>query len=377
MKYRLLYFVFFLIGVSIYGQQDYKGIVLDAETSIPVPFVNIGINEYGIGTVSDENGKFHLTFDLKPLPSDTIVFSSLGYKILEITVEDFPMAFNEYPKFMMKPQAIGLNEVVVTNKGKRFISDGIGYRNYGEENYGYWKDNVSLGAELATKIVAKKGLRRLEAFQFEIVHNVSDSLLIRINVYDDDGNLGFPGTNLNTSLNNIITTVRKKQRLVQVDLLPYDIYVNDDFVISLELLKVYGDTDVNLVLAASNDLYGSYRRYTSQGMWEFLSDKNMAYFLKTNFMVSEKMAQRFEKREVRKNINKRTVSGFTIRKGKMVVGVEVRNRRTKEIVYTNNKGRYAIGAKKNDDIMFSKEGFKTMILKVSDKSTENIKMKEE
>ena len=68
----------------------------------------------------------------------------------------------------MQPTIVALDEVVVSNKGERFITDFVGYKNFGEKTFGYWKDNKALGGELATCILAKKGIRKLDRFNFEV-----------------------------------------------------------------------------------------------------------------------------------------------------------------------------------------------------------------
>lgn len=372
------YGIIFLLSTFVAAQKDYKGKVLDAKTGQVIPYVNIGIVEQGVGTVSDEEGLFHLYFEKDQVNSQTnILFSALGYAPLNIPVEKMPLVFNEYPVFKMNPERVALNEVVVSNKGDRFITDLIGYKNFGEKTFGYWKDQIALGGELATRIVAKSGLRRLDRFQFEVFYNPSDSLLLRVNIYEDDGPMGSPKTNLNTSGKNILVTVKKNDRMVWVDLKPYDIYVKNDFMVSLELLKVYGEEELGLILAAAFNKYGSYRKYASQDKWERIDDSNMGYYLETQFMVSEKVAQRFEKREAKKKRKMRTISGFALRKGRMVSGVEVTNTRTKETVFTDENGRYTIPADKKDEILFKKEGYKLMVLTVGDKPTANIIMKGE
>lgn len=359
-----------------HAQQDYKGKVVDAETGEPIPYVNIGVVEKGIGTVSDEEGLFNLYLKSNEVePTVKILFSALGYTSLNIDIAKMPLTSNEYPIFKMEPSGISLNEVVVSNKDGRFIPDVIGYKNYGEASFGYWKDNVALGGELATKIVAKKGLRRLEKLQFEVFDNPSDSLLLRVNIYDDDGALGFPKANLNTSNRNILVTLKKTDKIIWVDLKPFDIYTKDSFMVSLELLKVYGEEKLGLVLAAALNRYGSYRKYSSQDGWEIITEQNMAYSLETSLMVSEKMAQRFEKKDERKKKKIRTLSGYTLRNGKMIAGVEVTNSRTKEIIFTDDSGRYLIAANKRDEIFFKKDGFKVMVLTVGEKPTQNVIMK--
>ena len=371
-----LFLLLFLSFVSIFAQKDYKGKVVDAVNGETIPFVNIGIVEQAIGTVSDEDGLFHLYFEKGEVESTaTILFSALGYAPLNIPVAEMPLIYNEYPVFKMNPERVRLNEVVVSNKNGRFIPDAIGYKNFGERTFGYWKDQIALGGELATRVIAKSGIRRLEKFQFEVFFNPSDSLLLRVNIYEDDGPVGSPKTNLNKSGKNILVTVKNSDKLVWVDLSPFDIYVENDFMVSLELLKVYGDKELGLILAAAFNQYGSYRKYASQDKWERIADQNMAYFLETSYMVSEKAAKRFEKREIRKKKKVRTISGFALRKGRMIAGVEVMNSRTKQTVYTDNGGRYTIEADKNDEIYFKKEGFQVMVLTVGDKPTANIIMK--
>lgn len=375
-KIGLSFLLVFIATVYGFAQKDYKGKVVDAKTGEVIPFVNIGIVEEGIGTVSDEEGLFHLYFEKKEVGSEAVIlFSALGYSPLNIAVAEMPLVYNEYPIFKMTPERVVLDEVVVSNKGNRFITDFVGYKNYGERTFGYWKDQIALGGELATRVVAKSGLRRLDRLQFEVFYNPSDSLLLRINIYEDDGPLGSPKTNLNKSGKNALVTVKSTDKIVWVDLKPYDIYVKNDFVVSLELLKVYGDQELGLILAAAFDKFGSYRKYASQDKWERIADQNMAYYLETQFMVSEKVAERFERREAKKKKKIRTISGFALQKGRMVVGVEVTNTRTREIVFTDENGRYTIAADKRDEILFKKEGFKLMKLTVGDRPTANIIMK--
>ena len=377
------------------AQQDFKGKVIDAKTKEPIPYVNIGIIDAGIGTVSDEKGLFHLPIDIKQFSKDSqILFSALGYETFYTPVSDIEKVYNEYTEIPLQPSVLELNEVVVSNKGKRFIQDDIGYRNYGEKSFGYWKDNIALGGELATNIIVKKGLRKLKKFEFEIWSNPSDSLLLRVNFYKVDGELGKPKTNLNTSKKNIYKTIYSTDIVVTVDLEPYEIYVKDNFIASLELLEIYGEQDLGLVLAASLPHHkvaksppiiggtslrtngkGSYRRYASQDNWKLISDVNMAYHIESDLMVSEKVAQRYERKMAKRKKNRQKVSGFAILNGKMISDVTVLNSRTKETTKTNENGKYIIEAKEKDILMFSKKGFHVVSNKVRDKPTLNALMK--
>ena len=363
-----------LFGFSslVSAQKDYKGKIVDAKTGNPVPYVNIGIVDRGIGTVSDEDGIFHLELTPQILNTDEdVLFSSLGYEPLRIAIPNLEYRYNEYPLVRLKPSIVQLQEVVVSNSNGEFVDQKAGYKNFGENIFGYWKENGALGGELATHIKVKKGLRKLNSLGFEIWSSTSDSVLLRVNVYDLDGKWGMPKTNLNTSKQSIVYTVKKGQRFAQVDLNPYSLFVRDDFVVSLELLEVFGSEELGLVLAASSYDTDSFRKYASQDKWEKLPNSAMAFSLETSFMVPSKTAERIKKRQEKKKDKRAMVSGFVINRGRMLSEVDVTNMRTKEQVKSNENGRYVIHAKEKDVLAFSLNGFETKYYRVADKITLN------
>lgn len=366
-----------LSSYSSFAQLNYKGQILDAKTQEPLPYVNIGIVGKGVGTVTDEEGLFYLAIDTSKFEgTDIIQISSLGYKTVEISVGQISSRAAEFPKILMQPSDFVLDEVVLLSDALVPITEFLGYRNYGEKNFGYWNKNIALGGELSTKVKALKGRRQLNSLEFEVWENPSDSVLIRVNIYDLGGGLlGAPGSNLNKSQKNILHTLPKGKNVIKIDLNPYELYVEDDFFVSLELLKVYGDKELGLVLAASGREGSSFRKYASQGEWEFVSDLHMAYYLETSPYVTQKKAKRYEKKVERVRAKKETLSGFAIFRGKMIAGVTVQNERTKETVQTDESGRYVIEAEKKDIILFSKKGYKTMVLRVSDDQFANAILK--
>ena len=297
--YGLFWVHVILFSNILSAQLDYKGKIVDGKSGQPIPYVNIGIVEKGIGTVSDEEGIFHLKFNPDLYASnDVILFSSLGYEKLVIPITNLKFVYNEYPILKLNPSILELNEVVVTDKKGEFVKKSAGYKNTGEIAYGYWKDNIALGGELASHIPVAKGLKQLKSFGFEIWENVSDSVLVRINIYDV-GTFRLPGNNLNESRLNILHTIRKNDMFADVDLMPYSIFVKDDFIVSIELLQVYGKEEPRMALAGVSFGNGSFRKYASQDKWEKISDKSMAFFLETSHFVSVKEAERYRRREKR------------------------------------------------------------------------------
>ncbi|MEO0573170.1 MAG: carboxypeptidase-like regulatory domain-containing protein [Bacteroidota bacterium] len=370
-KFKIVLFFFLIHNVS-HAQLPLYGKVINSETAEGIPFVNIGFVDLGIGTVSNEEGEFLLEFYPDKTSEDAVLqFSSLGYTTKKIDNSDALRFFDKELVVHMTPQEMQLKEVEVYNNGE-FISDNVGYRNYGEEFIGYWKDNMALGGELATRVIVRDGLRKLHSLEFTVRENVSDSLLLRINVYDDDGGVyRLPGTNLNKSGKGILYVLKAGQESILINLDPFEIMVEDDFIVSLELIEVYGKSPPGLVLEAANNGFGSYRRYTSQDKWSKFSLINMAYYLRTSLLVSKQEAARYDIKRNRQLKRRRTVSGFAIANSTMVSDVLVRNLRTREVVYTNEKGRYSIGARKGDILSFQKDGFQAFSQMVKNELTIN------
>lgn len=357
-----------------YGQQDFKGLIVDKNTNEPIPFVNIGILNKGVGTVSDEQGLFHLELDPTKINlSDTLQFSSLGYASISKLVAELQFSYNSYPKVSMVPQAELLEEVVVTNAGLYESDDQIGYENGGQEFYGYWKDNIALGGELATKIKSKKGLRKLNEFTFEVLGSTSDSVLVRVNFYKPDVKEGFPGTNLNTSGKNILYTIKTTPVFVRIDLSQYDLFVRDEFIVSLELLRVYGTSKIGLVLAAANNRFtNSYKKYASQDAWEILKNSAMAYEIKST-IYTKKPKKKAAKKEIQKEA-KPSISGYVFHGNNMLTDVQVINLRTGISVKTNEKGNYQIEASEGDILQFTASGMKKLRVRILNKKFINIRL---
>lgn len=373
---KAFFLIWFLLPCICVAQSDYKGRVLDAKTNAPIPYVNIGIVNKGIGTVSDEEGLFHLPLNIPDLsPDEKILFSSLGYQSLEIFVRDIELVYNEYPVIQLEPEIVALNEVVVTNIDADFVDELVGNTNsFGTNAYGYWKDNVALGGELATRIRVEKGFRKLNSLGFEIASNEMDSVLLRINIYDLAGERNVSKTNLNKSGKNILFKLKKDNTNPRIDLMPYGISVENDFVVSLEIIEIYGNDALALAIPAIHNDAGSFRRYASQDKWERISDLGMSYYFETSVLLSKKEAEQLNRKKDKRKKRMRKIYGFVINKGRMLPEVRVLNRRTKESVETDRKGRYTIHAKSSDILCFEKPNHTTRCFKVKKKNTLNVQM---
>lgn len=348
------------------SQYTLQGKVVDADTDEPIPFVNIGILGERLGTVSNTRGAFRLSIPSGAMGSEYLLrFSSLGFEAREIPLGR--LADSDYLVIRLTPATIALQEVVVSALPTYRLEEIVGYPLESSRDFAYWKDSLALGAELASRIRVSKGLRKLNTLFFNTGGNPADSILFRVNVYAFEGIGKDPGKNLNTGARNILFTLPGGAAEAVVDLEPYDIWTEDDFLLSLELLEVYGSDQIALTMPATQDSRGAtLRRYASQGLWEEIGDYGVGYSLQTTYYtddirksVNKKVARRLKRTQER-------VSGFVFYGRRGLEDVRVENLNTNEETRTGSRGRYQIMASPGDLLRFTREGGngKVLILRV-------------
>ncbi len=144
--------VFFLIiaSVQLLYAQEYtvKGSVYDKETSEPLSFVNIIINESQKGGISDIEGRFSLTSDEKPV---YLKLSYVGYETYTYTIPDI----KKHCHIFLKRSEIMLDEVVIVpgeNPAHRIIDSVLQNRDKNnpemQQSFSYMSHNkVSFGID--------------------------------------------------------------------------------------------------------------------------------------------------------------------------------------------------------------------------------------
>ncbi len=247
---------------SVYAQITISGKITQSDSGKAVEFANIGIVDRAKGTVSDFDGTFSMYFEVEEInPKDTLQISRIGYKTLKFSTQDFVRRITSNTIISMEPSLYELEGITV--KSSDADKRRIGNKSSSKRLFGFWNDSLALGGEHASKIMVRKGPVKLEDLSFNVVANISDSLLVRVNVYQLEK--GLPGKN--TSNANILHTIKQPQGTISIDLSPYNIVVDDHFVISLELLKIYGGR-VGIGISAFDDGPRSYTRLVSQGKWK-------------------------------------------------------------------------------------------------------------
>ena len=177
----------FLLGVSnslIAQEKKVIGRLVDAETKQAIPYVNIGVFQKNIGTVSDENGNFVLGFSDYSTASDSIIFSHIGYQTVKYAISQLLKSVGDIPLY---PESTLLQEVSIKPKkmAKKFLGrngKGLGLMHF--NFYTFYEKEVDdrLGKEAGVLLPVKRDCF-LNELQMNISSNEFSNLKFRLNLY--------------------------------------------------------------------------------------------------------------------------------------------------------------------------------------------------
>ena len=259
MRAYLIIITAFIINIA--NAQQYSGIIRDSTTNEPIPFVNIGIMNKGTGTVSQADGNFKLIIAHEFL-ADTIRISMIGYEKKMILVRDFIEA-NEYNfiTINLQPDIQELNTIIVRPRNMKEIILGNTFDS--PHIMAGFKTN-DLGAEIETIMkVHDERTYYLKTAGFYIGKCLYDSILFRVNIYNIVDRK--PGEILHTL--PIYVKIVNGQTKLLIDLTPYNITVDDDFILSLEWIQDLSDKTTSLMFCAGFIGNRIFYKLTSQDKW--------------------------------------------------------------------------------------------------------------
>ena len=231
---RPTYLIFLLLlGNILQAQTLVFGKITDAKSNEPLPYVNIGIPGAGIGTVSDEQGYY-----LIEIPPDKIIdslyFSMVGFAFQSFKIDQIEGTNEKLLNIAFNPEITALKEVVVTSGKWEKIAVG-NETNSKLITTGFTTNQ--LGNEIAQFVRIKKQRPTLiQRFWLSIAENSIESVILRLNIYLEEE--GFPGENILQE--PIYLELPNEPQTITVDLTPYDIYVEDDFFVSIEWIEDLG-----------------------------------------------------------------------------------------------------------------------------------------
>ncbi len=259
-----------LFSLSIFGQKIMDGIIIDSEINKPVPYVNIGILNKNKGTVSDKNGKFSIEIS-NDFSNDTIRISSIGYKTQSYIVNILQEKMITNSSIKLYPETVALNEVVVS--GKKLKEKIIGNKTKSGMMRGGFR-NAALGHELGIRIKLKSIPIFIKEFHTNVTSNTGESMIFRLNFYNLKD--GLPDERIFNK--NIIFQIEIKEGEFTLDLSEYNIVLNEDFYLTVELVENQKQGE-EIFFSAS--LLGNpiITRQTSQGKWDKLGSVGIGFNL--------------------------------------------------------------------------------------------------
>ena len=259
----------------LHSQTSLRGRLLDAENKEPVGYVSIGIPGSSTGTVAGPDGSFELFVpaDVK----DSVAFSCIGYVRRIVALRDIAAANGA--DILLQPASVQLREVVISPSMETETSV-LGMEKTGtvmSVNFAINdRTNQNLGSEIGRRFKIKKAAQ-LEKFSFFVEANNFDTVQFRINVYALDG--GEPGDNLLKD-NIIVTLPGKIKGWVEVDLLPYDVRVDQSVVVAAEWVYAskkgnYLSLPIGMPRPGNQHFY----KFGSQNRWKVFNMMSAAMLL--------------------------------------------------------------------------------------------------
>lgn len=228
--------ILILTIVPVFSQKIIKGRILE-QNNTPIAYVNIGILNSSIGTISNQDGTFIIEIPEGHF-KDTVTFSALGFvrKLIPVKLLQENRIINI---FLTEKEEI-LKEVIVTSKKDKRKEFALGNRYYkGGLNMSSAED-ATAGASVALLIQNRYPSFHedliypvfLQDAKVRIADNTTGDFKIRVRLYDVDSLTGMPGNDLlNESI--VLESVMKKGWL-NFDLSEYNLQVSGSFFIAFE-----------------------------------------------------------------------------------------------------------------------------------------------
>ncbi|MEL6987472.1 MAG: carboxypeptidase-like regulatory domain-containing protein, partial [Bacteroidota bacterium] len=236
--------------------------IIDANTGTVISYVNIGIPEKAIGTVSDLNGVYE--FEVQD-ENDEIVISCIGYKTIQITAKEFLVL----EEVQLIPVEYAIDEVTVV--ASRFKNEVIlGVENPTKRGMSLGFGSNQLGTEVACPIAVKQ-TTYIKSFNFVLNHAKGDSMIFRLNIYE----LNKDGIGEQILKEQIVIREKQKKGLHTIDLSAIDLVLDQNVLVSLEWLEDdggKGNQGLSFNMRKSKKPNGFYLKIASQAEMKHLKE---------------------------------------------------------------------------------------------------------
>ena len=260
----------FLFLNFTFSQITINGIV-KSETNIPLQYVNIGIKNKNVGTISDEKGNFSITIDNTRI-NELLTFSYISFEEKTVKIEELIKL--KFQEIILNEKTTVLKEVLIISTKATELK--IGTKSYSSMVAGYVRasnDKNNDIQEFAKKIKLKKPSVLL-AVNINLFNVKTDTASFRINIYNVKNDL--PNEKINTE--NIIVKKKVENGWNNFDLQNFNLKYNVPIFITIEYLPKKMDEEEPF--RYSGQLFGeSLTRSSSLGIWNSKSGLTMAMYV--------------------------------------------------------------------------------------------------
>ena len=249
------------INNHIFSQTQIIGKVIDTNNKHPLAYVNIGIKEKNVGTISKEDGSF--TIEIPPeYQSGSLTFSIVGYYESNLSIKDLILEGDVVIK--LKEKATQLEEVVIT--GKKLVEKKYGIKRRGAIHFtdGIFKKDDSF--EIGQVIRLGNSLAQITSLNLHINSSRPDSANFRINFYRYNIDENIPKERIIEK--SILQRHPVNEGWLKFDLSNYNILIKGDVLMSLEFIpEIENDVKQIFYEVKLGGSSKSFFRKTSLGQW--------------------------------------------------------------------------------------------------------------
>lgn len=242
-----------------------------SEANSPLQYVNIGIKNKNIGTISDEKGNFSITIDNTRI-NELLTFSYLGFEEKNLKIEELIKL--KIQEIILKEKTTVLEEVLIISTRATEIK--IGTKSYSSIVAGYVRANNDKNndiREFAKKIKLKKPSILLDV-NINLFNVKTDTASFRVNIYNIKNDL--PNEKITTE--NIIVKKKVENGWNKFHLQNFNLKYNVPIFITIEYLPKKLDEEEPF--RYSGQLFGeSITRSSSLGIWNSKSGLTMAMYV--------------------------------------------------------------------------------------------------
>lgn len=239
MKKRSVILLTLLLLITAYSySQCVKGKVIDSESKESLSFVNMGIVNTSIGTITDAKGEFELYISQVPADAE-LKITMIGYESKTISISELA---SDFCLIELKKTFVELKEIKVgfngriKNVGNIRANNSAGVCGWGGTKFGK-------GHELGLELDLGDNLVRLEELNLKMHKQSFATCVFRLHIREIEN--GLPVTELLHE--NIYFELTSPKGWQNIELSDYNIVANGKVALTIEWIKVSNIIEDKLV----------------------------------------------------------------------------------------------------------------------------------